>query len=188
MINPLSQIIGKNIEVTDAIRANIEKKLKKMDKYLVINEDVSCRVVVRSYKNGSKVEITIFTPFMDLRAEVKNPDLYAGVDLALDKLEGQMRKLKTRMDRSRGDKLSLGKAIAFENIEVYPDEKEEDEEVVRVKNVDLEAMSIDEAIFRMEALGHPFFLYLDEEDNKVTVVYTREDGGYGIIQAENELA
>ena len=51
-----TQIIGKNIEVTDAIRANIEKKLKKMDKYLVINEDVSCRVVVRSYKNGSKVE------------------------------------------------------------------------------------------------------------------------------------
>lgn len=182
-----TQIIGKNIEVTDAIKANIEKKLHRMEKYLVINEGVHCRVVVRSYKTGSKVEITIFTPQMDLRAEVKNPDLYAGVDLAIDKLEGQMRKLKTRMDRSKGGKISLGKAFAFENVEVYKEEKEEDETVVRVKNVDLAPMSIDEAITRMEGLGHPFFLYLDEEDNKVTVVYVREDGGYGIIQAENEL-
>jgi putative sigma-54 modulation protein len=54
---------------------------------------------------------------MDFRAEVVNDDLYAGVDLAIDKLEGQMRKLKTRMDRSRGGKLSLGKAIALENVE-----------------------------------------------------------------------
>ena len=182
-----TQIIGKNIEVTDAIRNAIEKKLAKMDKYLVINENVSARAVVRSYKQGAKVEITIFTSQMDLRAEVKDDDLYAAVDLAIDKLEGQMRKLKTRMDRSKGDKLSLGKAFAFENIESFKDEKEEDETVVRVKNIDLEPMNIDEAITRMEGLGHPFFLYLDEEDNKITVVYVREDGGYGIIQADNEL-
>ena len=181
------QIIGKNIEVTDAIRAAVEKKLSRMDKYLIIKDDVECRVVVRSYKKGAKVEITIFTQQMDLRAEVKNDDLYAAVDLAIDKLQGQMRKIKTRMDRSRGDKLSLGKAIAFENLEVYPEEKEEDETVVRVKNIALEPMGIDEAITRMEGLGHPFFLYLDEEDDKITVVYTREDGGYGIIQADNEL-
>lgn len=181
------QIIGKNIEVTDAIRAAVEKKLSRMDKYLIIKDDVECRVVVRSYKKGAKVEITIFTQQMDLRAEVKNDDLYAAVDLAIDKLQGQMRKIKTRMDRSRGDKLSLGKAIAFENLEVYPEEKEENETVVRVKNIALEPMGIDEAITRMEGLGHPFFLYLDEEDDKITVVYTREDGGYGIIQADNEL-
>ena len=90
------------------------------------------------------------------------------------------------MDRSRGDKLGLGKALALENIEPVEEEIEEDE-VVRVKSVDLEPMSIDEAITRMESLDHPFFLYLDEEDNKITVVYSRRDGGYGILQAENEL-
>lgn len=180
------QIIGKNIEVTDGIRSAVEKKLSRMDKYFIINDNVSCRVVVRSYKLGAKVEVTIFTSQMDFRAEVTDPDLYAAVDIAIDKLEGQMRKLKTKMDRSRGDKLGLGKALALENIEPI-EEEVENEEVVRVKSVDLEPMSIDEAITRMESLDHPFFLYLDEEDNKITVVYSRQDGGYGILQAENEL-
>ena len=120
------QIIGKNIEVTEGIREAVESKLSRMDKYFVIKDDVTCRVVVRSYKVGSKIEITIFTPMMDFRAEVAHEDLYAGVDLAIDKLEGQMRKLKTRMDRSKGGKVSLGKAIAFENLEAIEEEIAED--------------------------------------------------------------
>jgi putative sigma-54 modulation protein len=180
------QIIGKNIKVTDGIRSAVESKLSRMDKYFVINEDVSCRVVVRSYKVGAKIEVTIFTPQMDFRAEVVNDDLYAGVDLAIDKLEGQMRKLKTRMDRSRGGKLSLGKAIALENVEPI-ERPEEADEVVRTKSIYLEPMSLDEAITRMEAIDHPFFIYLDEEDDRISVCYTREDGGYGVIQAENLL-
>ena len=91
------QIIGKNIEVTEAIRNTIEKKLSRMDKYFIINDNVLCRAVVQAYKVGAKVEITIFTKQMDFRTEVRNDDLYAAVDFAIDKLEGQMRKLKTRM-------------------------------------------------------------------------------------------
>ena len=179
------QIIGKNIEVTEAIRDTIQRKLHRMDKYFVINDDVLCRAVVRSYTVGAKVEITIFTKQMDFRAEVKNDDLYAAVDLAIDKLEGQMRKLKTRMDRSK-ESDSLGRALAMENIRDY--EEEEPEEVVRTKTIRLEPMSIDEAVTRMEALGHSFFMYLDEEDDQIAVVYARVDGGYGVIEAENRLA
>ena len=181
-----NQIIGKNIEVTNSIKATVLDKLARMEKYIVMNEDVTCRVVVRSYKVGAKVEITIFTPMMDLRAEVSNDDLYAAVDLALDKLEGQMRKLKTRMDRSNG-KMSLGKALAFEYLEDLEDVSDEEDEVVRTKTKYLEPMTVEEAVARMEAIDHPFFLYLDEEDDKISVVYKREDGGYGIFQAENEL-
>ena len=179
------QIIGKNISVTDAIRDDIERKLRRMDKYFVINDDVLCRAVVRSYTVGAKVEITIFTKEMDFRAEVKNDDLYAAVDLAIDKLEGQMRKLKTRMDRTK-ESDSLGRALAMENI--IEDAEEDKEEIVRTKSIRLEPMSIDEAITRMEALGHSFFLYLDEEDDEIAVVYRRIDGGYGVIEAENRLA
>ncbi len=181
------QIIGKNITVTDGIRSAIESKLSRMDKYFISSDDVSCRVVVRSYKVGAKIEVTIFTPQMDLRAEVSNDDLYAGVDLAIDKLEGQMRKVKTRMDRSRGGKLSLGKAIALENVISLPEESDSDETVVRTKSIYLEPMSLDEAITRMEAIDHPFFIYLDNEDDCISVCYTRKDGGYGVIQAENSL-
>lgn len=180
------QIIGKNIEVTEGIRSAIEKKLSRMDKYFIINDNVTARAVVRSYHVGAKVEVTIFTPQMDFRAEVQNDDLYAAVDEAIDRLEGQMRKLKTRMDR-RGEKKGLGKSIAFENFEAENVE-EEQEQVVRTKSVYLEPMELDEAITRMEALGHSFFLYLDEEDQRISVVYKRLDGGYGIIQGENKLA
>ncbi|MFA5481116.1 MAG: ribosome-associated translation inhibitor RaiA [Bacilli bacterium] len=179
------QIIGKNIEVTEAIRKAIEKKLSRMKKYFIIKEDVICRAVVRTYKSGAKVEITIFTPQLDFRAEVKHEDLYAAVDLAVDKLEGQMRKLKTRMDRSK-TKLSLGKSIAFENFEAEETAADNDT-VVRTKSIYLEPMEIDEAVTRMNALGHDFFIYLDSDDNRVSVVYHRIDGGIGVIQAENQL-
>ena len=89
-----------------------------------------------------------------------------------------MRKLKTRMDRSN-QRLSLGKAIDFDMIEEEKRESEEDV-IVRSKSYYLDPMSIEEAISRMEALGHSFFLYLDEEDDQISVVYVRNDGGYGV--------
>lgn len=177
------QIVGKNIVVTDAIRNILEKKLSRMNKYFIINDNVECRAVVSSYKTVAKVEVTIFTKMLDFRAEEKDEDLYAAVDKAIDSLEQQMRKLKTRM--SRKNKLSLGESVAFENFESL-DETEE-ERVVRMKSIFLEPMTLDEAITRMEALGHKFFLYLDAEDKLISLLYVRNDGGYGIIQAENKV-
>lgn len=173
------QITGKNIVVTDSIRNAIELKLKKMDKYFVIDDNVEAKVLVRTYKQSQKIEITIFTKMMDFRVEVKHDDLYAAVDLAIDKLEGQMRKLKTKLDRRH--KESLGESIAFENFITENDDT--NDEIVRVKEIDLTPMDLEEAITKMEALNHSFFIYLDEEDNKVSVVYKREDKGYGVIQA-----
>ena len=179
------QITGKNIKITEGISAAIEKKLKKMDKYFLINDEVDCRVVCSAHDQDQKIEITIFLPQMPLRAEVVNPDLYAALDLAVDKLEGQMRKIKTRMDRSNS-KMSLAESINFEQLE---DEKEPDEKdvIVRAKSYYLQAMDIEEAVIRMQALGHDFFLYLDREDDRISVVYNRRDGGYGVIQAENPI-
>ena len=179
------QIVGKNIEVTEGISNAVMHKLSKMDKYFLINDEVECRVVVSVHNQVQKVEVTIFLPAMTLRAEVEEADLYAAIDLAIDKLEGQMRKIKTRMDRSN-NRMSLGKSIDFERIEA--DEKASQEDViVRLKSYYLTPMSIEEAITRMEALGHPFFMYLDEEDDRISTVYVRNDGGYGVIQAENPI-
>ena len=109
------QIIGKNIVVTDSIRAAVESKLARMEKYFIINEEVTAKVLCRTYKTAQKVEVTINTKMMDFRVEVMHDDLYAAIDLAIDKLEGQMRKLKTRLDRSH--KISLGESINFDNFE-----------------------------------------------------------------------
>lgn len=179
------QIIGKNIRVTEGISAAVEKKLGKMDKYFLINDEVECRVVCSAHNLEHKVEVTIFLPQMPLRAEVTNPDLYSALDTAIDRLEGQMRKIKTRMDRSN-NRMSLAESINFEQVEAEK-EPEEKDVIVRAKSYYLQAMDIDEAITRMQALGHDFFLYLDREDDRISVVYNRRDGGYGVIQAENPI-
>ena len=182
------QIVGKNIKVTDGISSAIEKKLSRMDKYFVSSEKVDCRTVVRSYKNGSKgakVEVTIFTKDTTFRAEVWHEDLYSAVDLAIDKLEGQMRKLKTKLLKRR-ERDGLGKAILYESIK---DEKskEKDAEVIKTKTIRLKPITLDNAIVEMESLGHDFYLYLDSEDEKVSLLYKRKDEGYGLIQADNDV-
>ncbi|HHT66990.1 MAG TPA: ribosome-associated translation inhibitor RaiA [Erysipelotrichaceae bacterium] len=180
------QIIGKNIQVTDAISSTIKKKLSKMDKFFLINDEVECRAVVSAHGQSQKVEITIFLPTVPLRVEVENEDLYTAIDFAVDKLVGQMRKLKTRMYRSNGRE-SFAKAVQFLE-EQNEEESQEEDVVVRAKSYYLQPMKIDEAILRMEALGHDFFLYLDKDDDRVSVVYIRREGGYGVIQAENPMA
>ena len=178
------QIIGKNIEVTEAIDNYVKEKLEKIEKHFS-KADVSCRVLVRSYKVGAKVEITIFNSNMDLRAEVTNDDLYAAIDFAIDKLKGQMRKLKTRMDRSRG-RMSFGEVFTLNEVEDVEETLVKDEKV-RTKVKHLMPMTFDEAVARMEAIDHNFYLYLDVDDFKLTVVYARKDGGYGIFQADNKI-
>jgi putative sigma-54 modulation protein len=172
------QIVGKNIVITEAMKRKVEEKLSKMDKYFVINEEVVAKVLARTYRTLQKVEITINTKMMDFRVEVSANDFYEAVDIALDKLEGQMRKLKTKLCRRH--KESLGESIAFENF--VNEEDDENDEMVRVKEVYLKPMDIEEAITRMEALGHSFFLYRDVDDDLISVVYKRFDGGYGVIQ------
>ena len=179
------QIIGKNIKITEGISGAVEKKLSKMDKYFLINENVECRVVCSVNGKEQKVEVTVFLPQFPLRAEVSNPDLYAAIDLAIDKLKGQMRKIKTKMDRSN-NRVAIADSFNFDEID-DDEEPKKDDVIVRTKSYYLTPMSIEEAAIRMEALGHDFFVYLDAEDERISVLYTRKDGGYGVIQAENAL-
>ncbi len=177
------QIIGKNIVVTQAITDAIMKKLSKMDKYFK-DDTVDCRAVVRSYKNGAKVEVTIFTPDTTFRAEVKDQDLYNAIDECIDKLQGQMRKLKTQLLK-RFEHQGLGKAIVYEALE--DEDEDNNNEVVRTKNLELKPITLDEAITEMEAIGHDFYVYLDTDDEKISVVYKRKEGGYGLLQADNKV-
>ena len=177
------QITGKNITITEAMRAQTEAKLSKMDKYFIIDESVVAKVLARTYKNDQKIEITIFTKMMDFRVEVRADDYYNALDLAIDKLEGQMRKLKTRIDKKHHE--CLAESLDFDNFDLEVEEVSPEDEIVRVKEVYLDPIDLEKAITKMEALGHNFYIYLDSEDNLVSVCYKREDGGYGVIQVKN---
>lgn len=180
------QIIGKNISVTDGIREKITKKLSKLDKYFDKPDEIAAQVLVRTYKVGAKIELTIFTPYnFDLRAEVKDDDLYNAIDKVIDKLKGQMRKLKTIQSRKK-DKINLGKALVLEQIEEEVIE-EEKSQIVRSKSIELEPITLDDAIKCLEGTDHSFYIYLDSDDNVVSVVYKRSEGGYGVIEVENKL-
>ena len=174
------QIYGKNITVTPAIAEKIEKKLNHLEKYFMIDENVIANVVVRVYPNKQKIEVTIPTKYAVLRTEVVHDDLYAAIDLAIDKLEDQIRRQKTRLTRKHTEKL----AYAFiEEAEVL-DNGDEGDELVKTKSIVADTMELDEAIMRMEMLNHNFFIYRDDETKEIAVVYKRHDGGYGLIETE----
>ncbi|WP_102266827.1 ribosome hibernation-promoting factor, HPF/YfiA family [Massilicoli timonensis] len=178
------QIYGKNFPVTPAIAEKIEKKLDHLAKYFIIDDSVVANVVVRVYPNKQKIEVTIPTKYAVLRAEVTHDDLYAAIDLVVDKLEDQIRRQKTRLTRKHKEKLAMA-FIDDEALYVDYDEVDEDEdEVVKTKSLVPETMDLDEAIMRMEMLNHTFFIYRDEETNEIAVVYKRHDGGYGLIETE----
>ena len=174
------QIYGKNITVTPAIAEKIEKKLAHLEKYFIIDESVVANVVVRVYPKKQKIEVTIPTKYAVLRAEVVQDDLYAAIDLAIDKLEDQIRRQKTRLTRKNKEKL----AYAFIEDEEIEDEYGDNDELVRTKSIVPDTMELDEAIMRMEMLNHSFFIYRDDETKEIAVVYKRHDGGYGLIETE----
>ena len=177
-------ITGKNVKITEGIKSALEKKFSKFNKYFD-RDDVTGRVLIRTYPVGKKLEITIFTPRMIFRAEAVDQDLYNAMDIAMGKLEGQMRKLKTRIGKKQ-KRQSIAESIYLEKIQAEK-LKKEDEQVVRTKTIHLEPMTLDEAIARMDAIDHDFFLYLDVDENKVSVVYRRVDGGFGLLEADNKI-
>jgi putative sigma-54 modulation protein len=170
-------IHGKNLKITDAMYERVNKKLSFLEKYFNIDEDTVANAVVRTYPTGLKLEITILTKVGYLRAEVVHEDFYAAVDLAIDKLEDQIRKQKTRLSKRHREKL----AVAFLK-QAQAEAEEPLAEPVRTKTIIAQTMDLDEAIMKMEMLGHSFFIFTDEETEAIAVVYKRHDGGYGLLE------
>lgn len=170
------EIVGKNIEVTPAMREKIEKKLSRLEKYLVIDENTTARVVTRVYPNSQKIEVTIPTKAGLLRTEVVNDDLYAAIDIAVDKLEDQIRRQKTRLSRKHRNSMA-------ENF-LETEEAAEEDIPVKTKTVKADVMDLDEAIMQMELSSHDFYVYTDDESGKISIVYRRHSGGYGLLETE----
>lgn len=172
-------IRGKNIALTEGIETKINKKLGMLDKYFIMSDNVEAKVLIRTYPVGQKIEVTIPTEYVLLRAEVVDNDLYNAIDLVIDKLEGQIRKYKTRLSRkSKDNKLALNVAS------IEPLDHEEEDVIVKTKSISPKPMDMEEAIMQMELIGHSFFVYRDVETNEISVVYKRHNGGYGLIETQ----
>lgn len=175
---------GENIEVTQAIREYVEKKIGKLEKYFTNVPESTAHVNLKVYSDKTaKVEVTIPLPYLVLRAEETSPDLYASIDLVVDKLERQIRKYKTKINRkSRETALNTVAAAAIFESEAAETNDEPDLEIVRTKRLSLKPMDSEEAVLQMNMLGHNFFIFEDAETNGTSIVYSRKDGKYGLIE------
>lgn len=176
---------GENIEVTPAIREYVEKKIDKLEKYFSNTPEANAMVNLKVNNTTSKVEVTIPMPNLVLRAEEENADMYAAIDLITDKLERQIRKHKTKINRKFRTTTTVPDTFAplEAGFETLPEEEEDDElVVVRNKRFDLKPMDSEEAILQMNMLGHSFFVYTNADTNTTNVVYRRKDGRYGLIE------
>lgn len=172
-------IRGDKLEITDAIRDYVEDKLGRLDKYFK-DSDINANVLLKVKGNRQIIEVTVPTDKYILRSEEENNDLYAAIDLVVDKLEGQIRKNKTKLKKQNID--NKYKDFNFDY------ELEEDEEnndvIVKHKEIEMKPMDSEEAILEMELLGHSFFVYKDVDTGNVNVLYKRKDGNYGLIETK----
>ena len=180
---------GENIEVTPALRTYVENKVSKIEKYFdeVPEANVHVNLKVYSDRQG-KAEVTIPLPNLVLRAEETSPDLYGSIDLVSDKLERQMRKYLTKVNR-KFRRTNNQEDFQPVNPELLEGDKEDDTDsnlsIVRTKRFDLKPMNAEEAVLQMEMLGHDFFVFLDGETDSTNIVYKRDDGDYGLIETED---
>ena len=172
-------IRGDKMVVTDAIRDYAEEKLGKLEKYFK-DDEITANVLTRVRGNSQIVEVTIPTSKFVLRSEEENDDLYAAIDLVSDKLERQVRKNKTRLNRNVKENT---KEFNFDYV-LEDTEEESKEKIVKRKNIEMKPMDEEEAILEMELLGHSFFVYKDMDTNNVCVLYKRKDGNYGLIETK----
>ena len=168
---------GKNMDVTEALKDVTNKKLGKLEKYF--QEDIQGDVVFSTEKNRQIIEVTINLPGTILRAEESSDDMYVAIDKAIDVLERQIRKHKTKLQR----RYNNGETIRFENIAPLEVE-EEGPKIVKTKRFDMKPMSVEESILQMELLRHNFFVFLNAETDDLNVLYKRKDGNYGLIEPE----
>jgi ribosomal subunit interface protein len=173
-----------NFVATEAIEKHIESKVGSLERFLPENDDLEARVNIKIYDLTQKVEVTIPGKQFILRAEEAHDDLYAAIDLVVDKLERQIRRHKTKANR----KIREREGIKEYFVNLGADEADisiEEETPYKVKNVHLKPMDVEEAIMQLEMLGHDFYVYRDMDVDAVCVLYSRHDGKYGVIETNH---
>ena len=172
-------IRGDKLSVTESMKSYIDEKLGRLEKYLENASDVRCTVLVKVRGKEQIVEITIPLKSIILRSEEKQEDFYKAVDKAVDVLERQIRKNKTKLMAKQAKTI-----VDFDFNAIEEEKAEETLEVIKRKKVEVKPMSEEEAILQMELIGHQFYMYKDSETLSPAVVYKRKDGGYGVIESE----
>ena len=172
-------IRGEKVEITPSIRSYIEDKIGKLDKYFENPDQINANVVIKVRGKEQKIEITVPAMHYTLRSEESHDDLYAAIDLTVDKLERQIRKNKTKIN-------ARNKKNIIQNFELDLEDSLEDDDskVLKRKKIEMKPMDEEEAMLQMQMLGHSFFVFKNTDTDSICVLYLRKDGNYGIIETK----
>jgi len=171
------KITGRNIEVTPGLKAAVEEKIGKLERYF--NQDTEAIVTLSVEKERQKIEVTIPVKGTIIRAEQQSNDMYVSIDLVEEIIERQLKKYKNKLiDKKQS-------AVAFSDFFINEEyEGDDGVEIVKVKKFAMKPMDPEEACIQMELLGHAFYVFLNSETDQVNVVYKRKGNTYGLIEPE----
>jgi len=173
-------IRGKNIEITPALKDYVEKRVGKVTKYFDRVGEITVLLTVS--KGRHIVEVTVPVQGVLLRGEEATMDMYTSIDLVVEKLERQIHKHKTKLEKRFREGSFRAEAIADAAIPNKADESAE-YSVVKTKRFAVKPMDIQEAIMQMNLINHDFFVFRDATTEDLNVVYRRKDGNYGLIES-----
>jgi ribosomal subunit interface protein len=176
----LVTVNGKNVEVTEALREYADKKVSKVAKFFE-KSPRGAQVTLSTERGKHIVDITIQVDGLLLRGEEKTGDMYASIDGAIEKIERQVHKYKTKINRRFRDENKV--VITPGNTSPVQEEAGEPQ-IKRTKRFAMKPMSVEEAIMQMDLLAHDFYVFTNGETDQVNVVYKRKDGNYGLIEPE----
>ena len=168
-------ITGRTIEVTDALKNYIEKKFKKLSKYLLEPIDIHLTLAVEGYRNN--IEAVVNAKGVTLKAQGEMEDMYAAIDNVCDKILKQAKKHKEKIQEHKKN-LHLPQAM----LEEMKTEEEEKYEVVETETILPKPMSIDEAVMQLKVLDRDFFIFKNAETNRLNIIYKRRSGNLGLIE------
>jgi len=168
--------VSKNYKISDRFKEILEKKLSKLEKYFNKNFDVKVNCIEQN--DIQKLEISINADGMIFRSEVTGDNMFNNIDLALPKVERQIVKLCTK-HKSKSTK-EIASTLEF--LDAMP--VEENIKLVKTKRFELEPMTLEDAEFNLDMLGHSFFVFLNAKTGEVNILYKRADGDMGLIELD----
>ena len=173
-------IYGKNMHVSENLKDELKKKFAKFDRYF--GPETEVYATFSREKDDQMLEVTIPMGKTILRAEESTDDMISSIENVVDKLEGQMRKHKTKLQKRYAADPDRFHFDLLEEEDYDEDFEEDDSKIVRTKKFAVKPMSVEEAALQMDLIGHSFFVFLNAETEIVNVVYKRKDGNYGLIE------
>lgn len=175
-----TSVTFKNLDPSENLRSYVSSKLDRLDKLL--DNPAEAHVVLSVEKIRHIAEIRLTGDRLNINCREKTNDMYSSIDMALDKLEKQIKRQKEKIKSHRPGSRTEARTAPFAEAVVSPAVDEDASPQIRIQNIDYKPMDIEEASMQMELISDNFLVFTNARTNKVNVLYRRKDGDLGLIQ------